>query len=339
VKEAKAPATSGPAARGPASFAMPAPTGAAGVRIGELKQDFDVNSSRPFLAVESCTTNGVELAFDWKCLEHEGFCASMPVRCVFTGEDNPRNLLSRPLSFVDRSGATVRSAQEVETRYQHKIVTGQTPRDLMRVMGLIDGIAKPFNHPVPYYVEQHHTGQSLRCWSVKRGESYTCHVQVPDGWYALEWVARVNGICGPEYDALAAEVAMLSSDAWSGMSEQCRGRIEVWCKFLPMEEFRLYLTDVDFGRHDEGLAGLVVTNRRLIYCKYHHRGEIELENGGSLMVKRNGVWSNLVYEYDGSRTRVVKIHTNRIGDLTEELSDTPLRVEQVEAAAEEQAQA
>src|SRR5690606_32304305 len=55
---------------------------------------------QPRLIVRDCAQNGVVLAFEPRWLEHEGFGASMPMRCAFSGVSTRADLIARPMVFV-----------------------------------------------------------------------------------------------------------------------------------------------------------------------------------------------------------------------------------------------
>jgi hypothetical protein len=305
----------------------PRPEPAVEARPAELP----LRGPTPRLAVESCTQSGVTLAFESTWLEHMGFRASMPIRCVFSGEEDHGKLLARPLAFVDRSQASVRNPQELEGRYARNLGS-QTAREWIALTGVMERLPKPFNQPMPYYSIPQHQHTSLSCSTVVLPDgSILCKVLIPDGRYALDWLLRVNGVCGPEYAQLEADVAMLWSDAWGKLSEETRRRIDVWCSFQPGEKFRHYILDADFNRIDNGLAGVVVTNQRLVFCKYHHRGQVALAEEGTLVAQVHGEFVELMVEAEGHRTRVGRLHTGDLPALQEALDGaTGLKLQRVE---------
>ncbi|MEX0777118.1 MAG: hypothetical protein WD042_15545 [Phycisphaeraceae bacterium] len=272
--------------------------------------DLHVTGPVPHLMVAECSQSGVKLGFDSIWLDHLGFRCSMPIRGVFSNNTNPHELRARPLAFVDRSGAAIRSAQDLETRYEQPLLPGWGPRELINSMGILTALPVPFNKPMPYYVDTHHVGLSLACTTLRRPDGgYTCQIMIPNGSYALDWLGRVNGICGEDYLTLEHELAILGSDAWSALPEVCRQRLAAWCQFQPRERFMLYLSDADFGQRDAGLAGLVVTDQRLVYHKFHHSGQIDLALPGTLHIKTEKEFAQLSYQPPGGlRTRVAKLH-------------------------------
>ena len=298
------------------------PTG----KSSEYPQALFVTEAAPHLVVQACTQDGVAMAFDSSFLECDGFRMSMPMRCVYTGETEVERLVARPLAFIDRSQAAFRSARDLQRLRRHDPASS-----LLSRMRRIEGLPLPFSRPMPYYVSGESDKPALACTTHQREDAgFTCVVLIPDGRYALQWLANVNGICGVEYAMLQRDIGELWTDAWSQLAEQCRHRIAVWCHFEAGEHFRLYLTDADFNRRDEGLAGLVVTDRRLVYCKYHHRGEVRFADGVKLLVREDKLVSRVYALTPAGRTRLVKLHagdTSRFLEAVEQMRGVDMKVE------------
>jgi hypothetical protein len=258
----------------------------------------------------------------------------MPVRCAFSGASTRGDLIARPMVFLERYRGADRSPRSVESRHERYLTVPQAPRDLLKAMGHIDNMIPPFQNIVIYYASKHHTTQSLHCRTAVLADGVNaCEVTIPDGRVALEWLGHVNGICGDDYEMLRADVAMLGSDAWRALSEKCREHLAVWCRFQAREQFKLYVNDADFGAHDAGLAGVVITDHRLVFHKYHHGGSIELDEDATLHVKTDGQVARLTYDCKGQLARVGKIHIKDMSRLIEALADSPgLRIQLAAAA-------
>ncbi len=286
----------------------------------------------PHLVVTECNQAGVHLSFDAIWLDHMGFRCSMPVRGVFGNNPDLTQLRARPLAFIDRSGGTMRDPQEFEARYEQPLMPGWTARDLITNMGIIKGLPTPLNRPMPYYVDSHHTNLSLTCTTERRSDGgLTCHVRIPNGGYALDWLARVNGVCGPEYQQLKFDLMALGSDAWAKLSESCRQRLSVWTRFRPRERFLAYLSDADFGSHDAGLAGLVLTDQRIVYHKYHHNGEVELSTSGQLRFRPVDDFMQLTFQdTHGDRVKLVRLHVMDADMLKVQIAGLSSQVQIVE---------
>lgn len=264
----------------------------------------------PHLVVLKCGSAGVYFAFDAKWLAHEGFRASMPTRCVYSGAAERAKLIARPFVFADRARGAKTNAADISANHDIRSLGDSSARQIMQMMGTIEGMPNPFLYPTPYYISTRYANKVLHCMTRDRPSGgITAEVVIPDAVCALEWLSRVNGVCGPEYELLERETSLLHGDRFQELSEVCRSRIQSWCKLRPQEVFHLYLNDADFGRLDEGLAGVIVTDQRVVYCKYHHRGQARLDSEETIIyVKPDGRFYSLYIEVGSERGRMCKLH-------------------------------
>jgi hypothetical protein len=274
--------------------------------------------------VLSVDSAGVRFGFDSIWLHHMGFRTSIPTQCVFSGEADRDSLIARPLIFVDqaRSDNHRQLAQQLTDAREHRIVSERSSAELIHRMGTLENLPHPFDKPMPYYVSTRFANMALHCETRARGDGQvTCEVVVPDARTARQWLANVNGICGPEYAMLAEDMSLLHGEVWKQLAEKTRQRILAWCKLRPREEVRLYLNDADLGHHDEGLGGLLLTDQRLVFCKHHHRGQVDRDQQpATIHVQSEGPFALLKLDMNGRRTRMIKARHSELATLTEELA-------------------
>lgn len=322
-KPAPAKAAPAPPPVAAASSSPPAEHTAAGEFPSSLRAP-----DRPYLVVKDFSQSGVVLAFNYKWLEVDSFRASMPRRCAFSGSGDRKELLVRPMIFLDKFRGSDRSTHALETTHEIRLTGHQSVHDALMAMRRLDDFITPFDSPLIYFVNKNQASMSLKTKTYEDQGTICCEVIVPDSRVALEWLARVNGVCGPEFDLLESEVSMQGSDAWRQLSGKIRDRLAAWAQFQPHEHFRLYLKDADFTSADAGLAGVVITDQRLIYHKYHHSGEIPLQEQGVLHVKTDGRVARLSMESGGDISRIGKISMNDMSKLIEQLSsNSKLKIE------------
>jgi len=200
----------------------------------------------------------------------------------------------------------------------------------MQMMGTIEGMPNPYLYPMPYYISTRYANKVVHCMTRDRPSGgVTCEVVIPDAVCALEWLSRVNGVCGKEYELLERDTSLLHGDKFQELSEICRSRLQSWCKLRPHEVFQEYLNDADFGRLDEGLAGLIITDQRVVYCKYHHRGQVRLDSeDATIVVRPDGRFFSLYLEVGSDRARMCKLHKADVPKLENAIGkDVPLRVD------------
>ena len=285
-------------------------------------------AARPYLIVTEATQAGVTLAFNARWMEHPRFRASLPLQCVFSNEVEPGSLLARPLAFIDRTQAQVRSLDALDARYEYPLHEYQTVDDLIGIMGRIEELPAPFNLPMPYYVARRYKHDTLQTWTEKRRDgTIDCYVTIPSARCAMAWVARVNGICGDEYELLAEQVMLSEDDAWRELSDPVRKRISVWCAFESRERFVAYIPDADFGCREAGLAGIVVTDRRVLHHKYHHNAQVRRDESVTLFARQKGPVTTLILARGEDRSRFGKVLNDHLKDLVEAIGpDSQIKV-------------
>ncbi len=278
-----------------------------------------INDPIPHLVVHKVSPGGVRFAFDSVWLEHEGFRASMPVRCVFSGNADRSRLLARAMIFTDRSTAENPSDKMITATHEVRNIGDRETRQIMAAMDTIQSMPGAFALPVPYYLHEKYAAHVLQCRTHTRSSGgITCDVLIPDAVCALEWLARVNGICGKEYELLQRDVSMLHGDAWRDLPETTRQRLAQWCRLRPHEVFEEYFPDADLARADDGLAGVVLTDKRLVFCKYHHRGQVRLDaDDATILVREEAGTAHLTLVVGKDRSRMVKLRPDDVARLEE----------------------
>jgi len=273
------------------------------------------DDDRPLLHVLDVGAFGVRLAFNSRLLNQPPFRASMPMQSVGGTENAPGDLIARPLAWLDKATGHFTNPGELETRYELRVKPHCRARDVVAAMPTIDELPAPFNQPMPYYVgRSDHGGVAVHCETVATPRGVQCEVVIPNITYALEWVGRVNGVCSEAYQVLEREASKFEAEAWQAIPDEVRHRFAVWFEFQGSERFLGYFNDSEFAKADAGLAGLVVTDQRLVYCKYHHHGQVRLQPGLRIVAEEQGRFAKLVAEKGGNRRKLVNL---RCGDLAE----------------------
>lgn len=276
-----------------------------------------VKDPTPHLVVHRVNTAGVRFVFDFEWLRDEGFRASLPIRCAFTGEADRDKLIARPLIFNDRLLKNGANLDQIASAHTVRKLADKHPRKIVQAMGRIEALPEPFCHAMPYFVSNQFAHYALHAQTHDRSSgSITCDVLIPDPPTALKWLGRVNGVCGPEFELLERDVSLLHGSAWRSLDDECRARLDGWCKLDPDEKFREYFNDADFGVKEAGLAGLIVTDRRILFNKHHRKGHVRLNRENTALIAQiDGTLAHLTLEHDGERHRMVTIRSHDVEEL------------------------
>jgi len=311
--------TTGPKLRGGkgGSFVVDSPTSSKPARRID-----GPSADRPTLHVVDTGTYGVKIGFDSQWLNSPAFRASMPMCGMVSGETDPTKLVARPLGWVDKATGHFTNVGEMEARYEIHPRAAQTAREVTQAMSTLDELPPPFNQPMPYYVSRAEAGKvSVHCETVATPRGVRCEVTIPSLRYALEWVGRVNGVCGEDYATLETETLKFEAEAWREIPQTVRHRLAVWFDFHGDEQFVGYFNDSDFSKSDAGLAGLVLTTDRLVFCRYHHHGAFPLHEPGTLQAVEDGKFAMLYYKADGSRKKLVRLRHEDVEQLADRVAD------------------
>ena len=317
-----------PARRKPAPVRPGRAAAPAAETVHVRRHDVEIDPQQLRLYVLDCSADGVRLGFDSRWLAHLGFRASMPYRCAVSGSVDVGELLVRGLRFTapPTGGA---SAPHV-THHDLHLRPDQSLRDLVRTMEPLRGVPEPFHWPLPYFISTQHSHESVVCVTTPHGQdAATCEIVIPDGQCALEWLGRVNGVCGDDYEQLRRDLYATKSSAWAHLDDRTRGRISAWCAIRPRERFDYYIEDCDLGHHDAGLAGIVGTDQRIVFHKYHHEGSLERTDEGKFHLRHDQQFVAITLDTPDHRTRIGRFREAEIDPLLEQIEGTePWEVEE-----------
>lgn len=281
---------------------------------------------RPFLAVYRCSIAGVELSFPESQLADPLFRASMPERCVITGDPRGEtNLNARPMVFINKDEQGNRQARAVETQFEIAVDPSYRHQDYMGKMGTVDGLVSPFDLPMPYMVSADLFDASLRCLSV-RSDTHAayCRVILPAAATAAAWIANVNGTANEAWHYLQQHASQMSCEAWVRLPHVVRDRINAWCSFAPGEAFIAYARHAETVVKESGLGGLLVTDRRLIYHMFRKNVEFPLDRPLRVRIRHDAHGVHFAAGSDGEPLK-------KLGAVN--VHEVPLVFEALESAA------
>jgi len=290
----------------------------------------------PRLEVLQVGAFGVRLGFPARALDHARFRASMPMRGIISNERDPAKLCARPLAWLDKATGHLTDPGALEARYEVHLRPHSRPLDVIEMMSVMDELAPPFNQPMPYYVARGDIGQasSLHCQTVPAPDGVRCEVAIPSMAYALDWLGRVNGVCGDDYADLEAQAGHYESGAWLSIPIAVRHRLAAWFDFEGDEQFLDYFNDADFPDTDAGLAGLVVTSRRIVWSKYHRHGAKSMHPALEVRLVPDGPFVNIECGRDGAYRPILRVRPAASAKLAPLLRDAGWSVREEDAPAD-----
>lgn len=110
------------------------------------------------------------------------------------------------------------------------------------------------------------------------------------------------------------------SEQSSPVSPECRARLETWSVWQSGERLRKYYPDADYSEEDEGKAGVLITNKRMLYRKGHNQGSVSLDEEDAVILARvRGHTASLNLMVGPTRTRMARVTLHHLQRLTREI--------------------
>jgi hypothetical protein len=144
-----------------------------------------------------------------------------------------------------------------------------------------------------------------------------CRLWVGHLRYAEDFLAAAGGKDSPSHAELRQRIAMVTEDPWNSLSLTVQNRIQQWYRPQKGERFLTYIPDRDRARSEEGLAGIVVTGRRLVYHSLVRHKEADMADKFELRetVEGGRGWLEIkCSSWDVKRVAVDRDGLNRLKD-------------------------
>lgn len=242
---------------------------------------------KPRVLLDRIDEIGAYFEFAASELQHPDIRRSFPLKCIHCLKTSPLEVhliiwgdkLPRRDTF---------HRKEIETkalgRLDQMLRTNQ-----MRWFALLEPMSvlpPPFCNPFPYFVCQNcSTVGEVTAHVMSRNGVDHCQIAIANLDIAAEFFKNNGGENAPGYRRLVEAAQRQHDDRWRRLSFPVRTRISTWFKPAKGERFLGYFADLDFARAETGNAGIVLTDRRLIYKKYSTTREYRVDAGGKLNIE------------------------------------------------------
>ena len=214
---------------------------------------------------------GAFFVFDSRLLNDTNFRYSFPRCCILCGDKKHLSVYlvfwSSKLGSVARLPAEAGQSQVAMELDNHAELQGA---EFLDVLGQAQNVPEPYCLPFPYYICHNCSPVGAMITDVHRainGSGERCEV----GIHALEQAEQfAAAVCGEETEAVARIRRVRreqAGDLWLTLPIAVRNRIGQWFKAEEGEKVVAYIPDADFSRAEAGTAGVLVTDRRLVYRK------------------------------------------------------------------------
>ena len=170
----------------------------------------------------------------------------------------------------------------------------------------VDMCRPPFSLPFPYFVCRDCSSVgTVTCHVLHHGDREFCQIAVSNLSIALD-LFRNNGGRGTAAERRLEEAARAQQDnQWSAMPFPVRAKISQWFTLGDEETFKGYFPDSSFSRSEAGAAGLILTDRRMVYKKYTAIREYLLAEPGTVEIEAGKSTATIEITQTGQRPAVL----------------------------------
>lgn len=248
---------------------------------------------------------------------------SFPHRCVQCL--NPKDLSMHYVIWGDKLPRhDALRLQENEMRSVRSLdkLMNADPQGWFNKLEPITFLPKPFSHPLPYFV-CHECGAIGEVIGRVVGEegAERCQLRITNLTIALDFFRNNGGKGQAGYQRLLVARRQAKGKQWENLPFAVRERLSQWFTRQTDEKFLGFYADDDFSRADAGLAGVVLTDRRLIYKKYGGCVEYAVELGGRIHVHASQNRATLEIIQQGRQDAVCTTRPLIAGALVRTLSE------------------
>ncbi len=213
-------------------------------------------------------------------LKDPAFRTALPRMCVRCSART--DLVAHPIIFA----AELSDSLSLEAEYAAgalRMDWGQvrqlTDTQVLERIGRIPNVPAPADLPMIYWLCDLCSGAGMISGQCNiTNEVGWCRLRIQNLDVAERFLIAIGRGDSVEHAEIRLRIDALNKHPWDSLSDSVRHRIEQWYQPEPGEQFVAYVPDRDRSTTEDGVFGLIVTNRRLIYhCKYrHHESPIDL---------------------------------------------------------------
>ena len=264
---------------------------------------------------------GAFFVFDSRLLYDTRFRCSFPRGCIICGDKKHLSVYltfwSSKLGNVARLPAESGQSQVAMELDDHADLQGA---EFLDALGQTPNVPEPYCFPFPYYICRNCSPAGAVITDVHRavnGLGERCEV----GIHALGQAELfATAACGEETEAVARIRRVRrerAGDLWLTLPIAVRNRIGQWFTAEEGEKVVAYLPDADFSRAEAGTAGVLVTDRRLVYRK--SIAIIEMSRKQDISIKPisdDGKCKKIKLLCPGCKPAALSLHQSTLDKLT-----------------------
>jgi len=257
--------------------------------------------------------NSVTLEFAARRLADPAFRCALPRRCIQCGT----HVYLQAHVIIYSSHLTDSISLEAEHSAGALALSEQQVRDLddeklLAMLPKVPNVPPPGNLPMPYWLCRMCHGQGAVSGQIQVNTSTgqgRCRLRLANLEIAAAFLAAVGGQDNPGYQAIREQLEAAAENPWDLLPTVVQNRLQQWYKPRPEEQFLAYVPSRDHAYTEDGMEGLVISSRRLIYhtaCRHKEveaPASVELQtasgDGKTILRMKTPAWELKRFALDG----------------------------------------
>jgi len=236
--------------------------------------------ARPDARIIKADGQGTLIEFSTSLLQQPEFRAAFPRQCIRCDARAhlrahavifaPQLMDSVSLEAEHKAGELVLSNEEVQ---------GLTNQQVLDRLPEVPNVPPPGNLPMPYWLCDMCSGSGQISGQIQvnreTGAGF-CRLLIRSSRRALGFIDAALGRNVEGYQLVKERADQLVENPWDNLAEVVQHRIQQWFQPRQGEQFLSYTPDRDYARTEDGMAGVLVTNQRLIahFSRRHREAAI-----------------------------------------------------------------
>ncbi len=241
------------------------------------------------LRIVQVDSHGVLLEFPAARLKDSQFRSAFPRQCVSC--DSRSHLRAHVVIFASELTDSVSLEDEHSAgplMLSNEEVRGLSNQEVLSRLSKVPNVPPPADVPMPYWVCDMCSGSGAVSGQIKVNPDTgkgSCRMRIRHPRRALAFAEAAGGDRTEGLHKLTELLEKTRENPWDALPEVVQHRVEQWYIPEPGERFLAYVPDRDHARTEDGMAGVVVSDKRLIY--HTHRRHRELAAGEPLELEHS----------------------------------------------------
>ncbi len=268
-------------------------------------------------------SDGVLFEFSASRLRKMSFRSAIPRRCLRCGAR--RHLQAHVVIFAPELTDSISLQEEHlagELVVNDEELSSLDPFDLLQRLPRVPSAPAPADEPMPFYVCDMCGPNGLISGRIRPHEQAdgTCQLWFAKPRRAEEFLIAADGPQTPELPKIQEEILRSRERPWDRLASVVQHRLEQWYRRVDGEAFVAYVADRSRSRTEDGMAGIVVTDRRMICHSQRRHFEAKPDEPIELHIALHGSSADLTIKTGRGRMKCCHIDGDGADRLRRALS-------------------